>query len=143
MRGDVATLPRWGATCCAPTTGASEGEGEEFEVAFAGEDDGEEAAVGGDAEFSDGDAVEDGARGGLEDGNVDAGFLREKRWDGDPDEVAGFSFDGAFEHDAVFVGRPMEHAEADTKTYEMVGSGEIAYFEDFSVDKVGDSPAAG
>ena len=46
------------------------GKWEEFEVTFAREDNGEEAAVGRDAEFSDGNTVEDGARRGLQDGYV-------------------------------------------------------------------------
>jgi len=83
---------RDGAQCIAPLRG----KGEEFQVAFAGENYGEEAAVGGDVEFADGDAVEDGLRRGLEDGNFLAGFLCGELGKRDPDQVAGFSFDGAF-----------------------------------------------
>ena len=87
--------------------------------------------------------MKDGARSGLEDGDVFAGRLGEKRWDGDPDEVAGFSLDSAFEQDASFVRGPAEHTEADAEVNEIIGEGEIADFEDFAVDEVSDFFAAG
>lgn len=145
MRGHGKTSPGWGATCCAPTkkdANSLKGEGEEFEVPFAGEDNGEEAAIGGDAEFSDGDTVENGARVGLEDGDVFAGWLRQKRWEGDPDEVAGFSLDSTLEQNAGFVERPAEDTEANAKANKIIGESEVADFEDFAVDEVSDFFAA-
>ena len=44
-------------------------EGENLEVALAGEDDGEIFAVGGDAEFTDGEAVEQDVGSGFGDGD--------------------------------------------------------------------------
>lgn len=87
--------------------------------------------------------MKDGLRGGLEDGNVFSGFLRGKRRDVYPDDVAGFSFDCAFEQDAIFVGAPVENAEAYAQTDEMIEGGEVADFEDFAVDEIGDFFAAG
>ncbi len=87
--------------------------------------------------------MEEWLRSGLEDGDVFAGLLRGELGNGDPDEVAGFSFDGALEHDAIFVGRPMEDAEADAEADEMIGSGEVANFQHFSVDEIRHFSAAG
>lgn len=55
---------------------ASVGKGEDCEIAFAGEDDGEEAAVGRDVEFANGETVEERLRSGLHYGDGIAGFLR-------------------------------------------------------------------
>ena len=60
-------------------------QGEDLEIAFAGEDYGQEAAVGGDVEFADGDAAEDWLRCWREDGNVVAGFLRGELGNINPD----------------------------------------------------------
>jgi len=117
---------------------ASVGEGEDCEIAFAGEDDGEEAPVGRDVEFANGEAVEEWLRSGLQDGDGVAGFLRGELRNGDPDHVAGFSFDGALEHDAIFVSRPMENAEAYAQADEVVGGGEIANFQHFLIDEICD-----
>src|SRR5271170_5087540 len=117
---------------------ASVGEGEDCEIAFAGEDDGEEAAVGGDVEFTNGEAVEERLRGGLQDGDGIAGFSRGELGNGDPDDIAGFSFHGALEHDAIFVSGPMENAEAYAQADEVIGGGEIANFQHFLVDEIGD-----
>ena len=84
--------------------------GEDCEIALAGEDDGQEAAVGGDVEFANGEAVEERLRRGLEYGDGIAGFLRGEFGKGDPDDIAGFSFYGALEHNAIFVSRPMKNA---------------------------------
>ena len=95
---------------------------EEEEIVLSGGDDGEEAAVGGNGEVAKGQVVEDGLRGGLENGNVLAGLLDGERGDVDPNDVAGFSFGSALEEDAVSIGRPLQRAEADTKANEMIGS---------------------
>jgi len=117
--------------------------GEDCQVAFAGEDNGQEAAVEGDVEFANGEAVEERLRRGLENGDGIAGFLRGEFGKGDPDEVAGFSFDSALEHDAIFVGRPMENAEAHAQVDKVIRSGEVANLQHFSVDEIGDFFAAG
>ena len=80
--------------------------------------------------------MEEWLRGGLKDGDVSARFLCGEFGNDDPDEVAGFSFDGALEQDAIFVGRPMEDAETDAETDEVIGGGEVANFQHFSVDEV-------
>lgn len=129
---------RWGATCC-----ALHGQGEDGKVAFAGEDYAEEVAVGGDVEFADGEAVEERLRRRLKDGYGSAGLLRGESGNDDPDEVAGFSFEGALEQDAIFVGSPMENAEAHAEADEVIGGGEVANFQDFLVDEVRHSFAAG
>src|SRR2546425_628999 len=88
---------------------------EDEEAALAGDDDGEEAAVGGDGEVAKGEAMKDGGGDGLRDGDVLAGRMGAERREVNPDEVAGFFFDGALEKNARFVGRPAEDAEADAK----------------------------
>ncbi|HYW82655.1 MAG TPA: hypothetical protein VFB30_05340, partial [Spirochaetia bacterium] len=114
-----------------------------MEVAAAGEDDGKEAAVAGEAEFADGDAVEKDARRGLGDGDGlprgvgDQGRNREFR------EVGGFFFEGALEVNAGFIRGPLENAEANAEAGDFVGSGEVANFEDFLVEIVGDLGARG
>ena len=42
-----------------------------------------------------------------------------------------------------FVGRPMENAEADAQAHEMIGSGEVANFENLAVDEIRHFFAAG
>ena len=73
----------------------SQREGEHDKVAFAGKDYGQEAAVGRDIEFADRDAAEDWLRRGCEDGDVFDIFLCGGLGNIYPDDVAGFSFDGA------------------------------------------------
>lgn len=121
---------------------ASVGQGVDCEIAFAREDYGEEAAVGRNVEFANGEAVEERLRSRLHDGDGIAGFLRGQFGNADPDDIAGFSFDGAFEHDAIFVGGPMENAEAYAQANEAIGSGEIANFQHFLVDEIRDLFAA-
>ena len=87
--------------------------------------------------------MEERLRRGLENGDGIAGFLRGEFGKGDPDEVAGFSFDSALEHDAIFVGRPMENAEAHAQVDKVIRSGEVANLQHFSVDEIGDFFAAG
>jgi hypothetical protein len=111
-------------------------EREDHQIAFAGEDYGQEAAVGRDIELANGDAAKDWLRRGCEDGHVLAGFLRGKLGNIYPYEVAGFSFDGAFQHDAIFVGGPMENAEAHAEPDEVIRSGEVADLQNFSVDEI-------
>lgn len=118
------------------------GKGEDFEIALAGENDGQEAAVGRDIEFTNRDAAEDWLRRRCEDGNVFEVFFCSENGNIDPDEIAGFSFDGALEHDAVFVGRPVENAEAYAQSDEIIGDGEIPHFKNFAVDEVSDFFAA-
>ena len=114
-----------------------------MEVAAAGEDDGEEAAVVGETEFADGDAVEKDAGRGLGDGNgLSRGVSSEWR-DGELGEVGGFFFDGAFKVDAGFIGGPLEDAKANAEAGDFVGSGEVANFEDFLVEIVSDFGAGG
>ena len=120
-----------------------ESKGEDLEVAAAGEDDGEEAAVAGEAEFADGDAVEKDAGGRLGDGDglsrgvSDHGRNREFR------EIGGFFFEGALEIDAGFIGGPLDDTETNAEAGNFARSGEIAHFEDFLVEIVGDFGAGG
>ena len=120
-----------------------ESKGEDLEVAAAGEDDGEEAAVAGEAEFADGDAVEKDAGGRLGDGDglsrgvSDHGRNREFR------EVGGFLLDGALEVDTGFIGGPLENAQANAEAGDFVWSGEVANFEDFFVEIIGGLGASG
>jgi hypothetical protein len=122
---------------------ASQREREDDQIALAGEHYGQEAAVGRDIEFANRNAAEDWLRRGCEDGHVLAGFLRGKLGNIYPDDVAGFSFDGAFQHDAIFVGGPMETAEAHAEADEVIRSGEVADLQNFSVDEVRHFFAAG
>ena len=119
------------------------GQREDHKIAFAGEDDAEEAAIWRDGKFAKGEIVKNGLRSGLEHGNFLAGLVSGKRRDGDPDDVGGFSFGGAFEQDALFIGRPMKDAEAHAEANEMVGDGDVANFQVFAVDEIGDFCAAG
>ena len=114
----------------------SQREGEHHKVAFAGEDYGQEAAVRRDIEFADRDAAEDWLRRGCENGDVFDVFLRRELGNIYPHDVAGFSFDGAFQKDAIFLGRPMENAQAYAQADEVIGRGQVANFQDFSVDEI-------
>ena len=119
------------------------GEGEDEEVAFAGSDDAEKAAVRRDGEIAEGDVVEDGLGRGLENGNVFAGLSCGERGDGNPDDVGGFSFGGALKQDAVFVRSPLNCAKADAQAGDVIGSGEVANLEDFAINEISDFSAAG
>ena len=114
-----------------------------MEIAFAGEDDGKEATVVGEPEFADGEAVEKHARGGLGDGNGLPRGVGDKRRNREFREVGGFFFDRAFKEDAGFIGGPLENAKTNTEARDSVGSGEVANFEDFLVEIVGDFGARG
>ena len=116
---------------------------EDEEAALARDDDGEEAAVGRDGEVAEGEAVKDGGGDGLRDGNVLAGRVGAERREVDPDEVAGFFLDGALEENARFVGWPAEDAETDANAREKIGRSEIANFQNFLVNKIGNFLAAG
>ena len=72
-------------------------EAEDLEVALAGEDYAEEAAVGGEGVFADGEAVEEHAGFGFEDRDFGAGRISPEFGDLESDEVGRFFFDGAFE----------------------------------------------
>jgi len=74
---------------------------------------------------------------GLSRGVGDQGRNRKFR------EVGGFFFDGALEVDAGFIGGPLDDAEANAETSDFAGSAEIANFEDFLVEIVGDFGAGG
>src|SRR5690348_12873228 len=78
----------------------SSGEGEDEEVAFAGDDHGYGVAVGGDGKFAEREAVKNGYGRGLRNGDfffgVDGGEWRDRN----PDDVAGFLFKSALEEDA-------------------------------------------
>src|SRR5690242_10724590 len=127
----------------AVATRGSGGERKNFKIAFAREDDAEEAPVGRDGEVAERKPVEDGLRRGRDDGNFCAGRLRDERRNLYPNDVAGFSFDGAFEEDAIFIGRPADYAETDSKPDKVIGNRETAHFEDFSIDEISDFLAAG
>ena len=77
-----------------PITESSAREWEYEEAALAGDDDGEEAAVGRNGEVAKGEAVKDGGGDGLRDGDVLAGRVGAERREVDPDEVAGFFLQG-------------------------------------------------
>src|SRR5882724_286054 len=116
---------------------------EDEEAALARDDDGEEAAVGRNGEVTEGEAVKDGGGDGLRDGNVLAGRVGAERREVDPDEVAGFFLDGALEENARFVGWPAEDAETDPKACQKIGRSEIADFQNFLVNEIGNFLAAG
>ena len=60
-------------------------------------------------------------RRGCEDGDVFEVFLCGELRNIYPDDVAGFSFYGAFQHDAIFVGGPMENAQTHAEADEVIG----------------------
>jgi len=123
--------------------GATALEGEDLEVALAGEDYGQEAAIGGEGVFADGQAVQEHAGVGFEDGNIGVRRVGAEFWHAEGDQIRGFFFYGAFQVDAGFVGGPFEDAEADAHAGDSDGRGEVANFEDFLVDEVGYARAAG
>src|SRR6266850_4370020 len=104
-------------TVCAVTENLAR-KWEDKEAALAGDDDGEEASVGGDCEVAEGEAVKDGGGDGLRDGDVLAGRVGAERRKVDPHQVAGFFLDGALEENARFVGWPAEDAETDANARE-------------------------
>ena len=114
-----------------------------MEVAFAGEDDGEETAVARKAEFADGDAVEKDTRRRLVDGDGLPRGVGDKRRDRKFREVGGFFFDRPLEVDTGFIGGPLDDAEANAETGNLAGSGEVANFEDLLIEIVGDFGTSG
>ena len=70
-------------------------EGEEVEVAFAGENDGEIFAVGSDGEVAGDAAVEDGIEVGLRDGDFMAGGWSRERRNVYPAHLGGFALGSA------------------------------------------------
>jgi hypothetical protein len=69
----LTTRQAWAQPCCAPTRKkqwSPLGEGEDEEIALAGGDDGEEAAVGRDGKVAEGETVKDGYGKGLADGDA-------------------------------------------------------------------------
>jgi hypothetical protein len=87
--------------------------------------------------------VKDGLRSGLKDGNGGVWGLRNEGRKADPNDVTGFTFDGAFEKDAVFVRGPLKNTQADAKAGEVIGRGQVANLEDFAINEVGDFGTAG
>ena len=77
----------------------SAGKREDEEVAFAGDDDGDGAAVGGDGEIAEAEAVKDGDRRRLRDGNFVICGNRGERRKFDPDEIARFFLQSALQDD--------------------------------------------
>ena len=75
-------------------------EGEDLEFALAGEHYAEEAAVGGEGVFADGETVEEHAGLGFEDGDFGVRWIGAEFRDLEGDEVGGFFFDGALEIEA-------------------------------------------
>lgn len=118
-------------------------EGEDLEVAFAGEDYGEETAVGGEAVFTDGEAVEEHAGFRFNDRDFGVGRIGAKLGDAHGDEVGGFFLDRALEIEARLVVGPLEDTEPNTQPGDADGDGEIADFENFLIEKIGDFGAAG
>lgn len=118
-------------------------ERENQEVAFAGDDDGEGVAVGGEGIFAEGEAVKNGDWCGLGYGDFFFSVDRDKRRDGEPDDVARFFFEGALQEDARAVGSPARDAQADAKTGELIGVREAADLENFAVDEVSRFGAVG
>src|SRR6202521_597656 len=122
------------------------GEGEDEEVALAGGDNGEEAAVGGDGEVAEGEAVEDGCGNGLAHGDVlvwGVGRYGREGREIDPDQVAGFFFDGAFQEDTGFVGGPLKQTETNTHAGDAIRCSQVAHLKNFLVNVVGDCFCAG
>ena len=112
-------------------------EAEDLEVAFAGEDDGEKAAVGGEGVFADGEAVEKLAGFRLEDGDGLVAVEGGEAGNAEADEVRGFFFDGALDVDFGFVGVPLKDAQADAHAGDASGMFEVADFQNFTIDKIG------
>src|SRR5258708_11009942 len=121
----------------------SAGEKEDEETTFAGDDDGDGAAVRRDGKMAKAEAVEKGDWRRLLNGDFVISRDRREGRKIDPDEVAGFFFDGALEEDARFVGRPAKDAESDANTGDAIERGEIANFENLPVEEIGDFFAAG
>ena len=118
-------------------------EREDLQVALAGEDDGQGTAVGRERIFADGETVEEDSGVGLGDGNFGVRGIGVELRDAKGSQVRRFFFDGAFEIDAGLVNRPLENAEADAEAGDTNGGGEIANFQDFLVEEIGDEIAAG
>ena len=85
--------------CLCHTEERQELEGEDLEVALAGEDYGEKAAIGGEGVFADGEAMEEHPGFGFEDGDFGVRRVGAEFGDAEGDEVGGFFFDGALEID--------------------------------------------
>ena len=126
-----------GAQHAAPLQRKLAREGEDEEVALAGGDDSEKAAVGRNGEIAEGEAVKDGTRKRLGDRNFFTGLCNGERRNVDPHDVAGFFFDGAFKEDAILVRGPLKNADPNAEAGYMIRRGKIANLEDFSIDKVG------
>jgi hypothetical protein len=118
-------------------------EGEDLEVALAGKNDGEGAAVGREGIFADGEAVKEDVGVWFGDGNLGVGGIGPEAGDAEQGKVGGAFFDGALQEEAGFIGGPLEDAEANAEPRDAEGISEIADFEDFLVQKVGNEIAAG
>ncbi len=125
-----------GAQHAAPLQRKLAREGEDEEVALTGGDHGEKAAVGRNGEIAEGEAVKDGTRKRLGDGDFFAGLCNGERRNVNPHDVAGFFFEGAFEEDAIFVRGPLKNSNPDAEAGDMIRRGKVANLEDFSINKV-------
>jgi len=118
-------------------------EREDLEVALAGEDYAEEAAVGGERVFADGKAVEEDAWFGFEYGNFGVGWIGTEFGDAKGDQVGRIFFrvcvlDRVATRRLTTGGHRGRCACGDAD-----GSGEVADFEDFLIEEVRDARAAG
>ncbi len=111
-------------------------EGEDEEVALAGDDDAEEAAVGRNGKFAEAKPVENGNGRGLRNGDFFVGRDVGERRNGEPNDVAGFFLGRTLEEDARSVGSPAIDTEANAHASELIGMGKAADFENFAVDEV-------
>src|ERR1700694_3221832 len=113
-------------------------QGEDEEIALAGDDDGEGGAIGRNGEIAEAKAVKNGAGLRLRNWNFLAGGRRGEGRKRDPDKITGFFFDGALEEDTRFVWRPAKDAKANAKARNMIGRSDVANFKDFLVDEISD-----
>src|SRR5258708_19760066 len=111
----------------------SAGEKEDEETTFAGDDDGDGAAVRRYGKIAKAQAVENGDWRRLLNGDLVISRDRRERRKIDPDEVAGFFFDGALEEDARFVGRPTKNPESNPNPGDAIDRREIANFHNLPV----------
>jgi len=109
----------------------------------AGGDEAKEPAIGGNPEIAKREIVQKGIGSRLRDGNVFAAGDHGEERNVEQNEVAGLFFKSALEHDAVSFGHPSIDAQTDTHASDAIGRAEVADFENFVVDIVGNKVAAG
>jgi len=110
---------------------------------LARDDDGDGAAIRRDGKIAKAEAVKNGDGCGLRDGDFMICWDWRKRRKVDPDEIAGFSFQSTLQDDPRFVRRPAKDSEANAETCHAIGRSEIANFENFLVDEIGNFFPAG